>query len=91
MEIVEARILVGGMANQSPTRGRGARGSGWARKWRRRRGGWGWVATAVSRHATHRGWWQQDVCEVSLLPRRWQERGKPGVTYAASSGRCTAA
>lgn len=44
MEIAEARVPVGGMANQSPTRGRGARGRGWARRWgwRRRRGGWGW-------------------------------------------------
>lgn len=51
----------------------------------------GGVATAVWRHTTHRGRWQQDVCEVSLLPRRWQERGKPDVTYAASSGHCAAA
>jgi len=53
--------------------------------------GWVGVATAVWRHTTHRGRWQQDVCEVSLLPRRWQERGKPDVTYAASSGHCAAA
>lgn len=53
--------------------------------------GWVGVATAVWRHTTHRGRWQQDVCEVSLLPRRWQERGKPDVTYAASSDHCAAA
>lgn len=33
MEIAETRVPVGGMANQSPTRGRGARGRGRARRW----------------------------------------------------------
>ncbi|TGZ49967.1 hypothetical protein DBV15_07462 [Temnothorax longispinosus] len=46
------------------------------RRWGRGVGGGGGDG-AVWRHTTHRGRWQQDVCEVSLLPRRWQERGKP--------------
>lgn len=94
VEIVEARVPVGGMANQSPTREKGRTRARVGEEMevvaRKGVGGGGWP-TAVWRHATHRGRWQQDVCEVSLLPRRWQERGKPGVTYAASSGRCAAA
>lgn len=110
MEIVEARVPVGGMANQSSTRG--AREGKEQEKEKEKEEGVddeevekaevkaavskeGWVGVgrrqSVATYYTHRGRWQQDVCEVSLLPRRWQERGKPDVTYAASSGHCAAA
>lgn len=84
---MEARVLVGGMANQSSAKGKGREGKGKGGEGRtraRRRerevgGGLDGSGSGRARYegdgdgdirerlSTHRGRWQQDVCEVSLL------------------------